>query len=258
MVHHNAFTLLQFIIGWRRTDVDSARRERFELLEGQRTVVYGGREAETVIHQVLLAGIVSAIHRADLRNRYVALVYYQKEILREIVQEAEGTLARFPSVEIAGIILDTRTMPQFADHFQIVSDAFVETLGLIRFDLPNGLIDAFLCGDEEVGWINIQFVLFIYILSRIGIERRNAVDFISPEFNSIRYAVKRLDGRENIHRVAIHPETTAREIHFVVDIKRRHKTTEQLVAVDVHALFQVDHLFGKSTWIGHTIKARNG
>ena len=59
-----------------------------EFLEKEGPVVERGREAEAVFHEVGLARAVASAHAADLRDRDVALVDEEQEILREIVEEA--------------------------------------------------------------------------------------------------------------------------------------------------------------------------
>ena len=61
------------------------------------------------------------------------LVYEGYEILREIVQKAERSLARFSSVEITAVVFDARTVTQLLYHLEIVLDTLLYTLGLERF-----------------------------------------------------------------------------------------------------------------------------
>ena len=72
-----------------------------ELLETQRTVVEGGREAEAVLHEVGLAGTVAAVHGGDLRYAHVALVDDHQVVLGEEVQQTVRTLPGLPAVKIA-------------------------------------------------------------------------------------------------------------------------------------------------------------
>ena len=65
-----------------------------ELVETQRTVVEGGRKPEAILHKVLLAGSVAAVHTTNLGYRHVALVDEEQEVLREEVEQAIRPLAR--------------------------------------------------------------------------------------------------------------------------------------------------------------------
>ena len=64
--------------------------QEVKLVEIHRAVVVRGGQAESVIHQVLLAGEVAAVHSANLRERNVALVHEQQEVVREEVQQGHG------------------------------------------------------------------------------------------------------------------------------------------------------------------------
>ena len=86
LFHHDPFRLLQLVVGRRGRHVDHLMDKAVELLEAQRTVVEGGREAEAVLHEVGLAGTVAAVHGGDLRYAHVALVDDHQVVLGEEVQ----------------------------------------------------------------------------------------------------------------------------------------------------------------------------
>ena len=125
LFHHDAFALLQFIVGGSGGYINDLLGQLLELLEFQRAVIHGGRKPETVFHQVLFAGAVAAVHGIDLRYGHVALVDNDQEILGEEVQQAIGACTGFAPVEITRIVLDTAAMPQFAYHFHIIRDSFI-------------------------------------------------------------------------------------------------------------------------------------
>ena len=77
--------------------------------------------------------MVTAVHCPDLRDGDVALVDEGYEIIREIVNQAEGPLTGFPAVEVAGIILNPGAVPHLLDHLQIVLDPLLQALGLQSF-----------------------------------------------------------------------------------------------------------------------------
>ena len=88
----------------------------------------------------------------------------------------------------------------------------------VDIDLPDRRIDALLCSNKQVGRIDIQFILFIYLLPCLRVERRQTVNLISPKLDAISHAVKRFDGGENIDCIAVHTKTTAVKLQFVVHI----------------------------------------
>ncbi len=61
-----------------------------EFLELQGAVIVGAGQAEAVLHQALLAGMVAVVHGPHLRQRHVALVHEQDEIVGEVVQQRHG------------------------------------------------------------------------------------------------------------------------------------------------------------------------
>ena len=85
LLNDYSLTLHQLIIGRGSTHIDRARRQRFELLEGLRTVIQRSRKTETVFNERLFARTVSAVHGAYLGHRYMALINDQQKIFRKIV-----------------------------------------------------------------------------------------------------------------------------------------------------------------------------
>ena len=78
----------------RRRDEDHLRGDRLPLLELQRPVVERRRQPEAVFDQRLLARAVPLVHRAQLRNRLMALVHHQQRVGRQVVVQARRRLAR--------------------------------------------------------------------------------------------------------------------------------------------------------------------
>ena len=141
-----------------------------KFLEFQRTVVEGSRQAETIFYQVLLARPVASIHGANLRNAHMALVNHKQEIFREEIEQAVWTFAFVSAIEIAGIVLNTRTMPEFLYHFHIIFYALLNALCLdsiadtleefylfyqVVLNSSDGAFLLLFCGNEKVGRINL-------------------------------------------------------------------------------------------------------
>ena len=114
----------------RRRHVDRLRHRALELLEFQRPVVERGRQAEAVVHQLLLAGAVAAIHAADLRDRHVALVDDQQGIGGKIIEQRRRRLARRPPGEVARVVLDAGAISDLVHHLQVVERALLQALRL--------------------------------------------------------------------------------------------------------------------------------
>ena len=71
-----------------------------ELLKLQRTVVFRAGKPEPVIHQSGLAGLVSVVHGAKLRQCHVGLVDDDQEFIREIIQQCLGRRPGGPAVHM--------------------------------------------------------------------------------------------------------------------------------------------------------------
>ena len=100
LFHYDTFTLLQFVFCRSSTHVNYLLGHLLELFECKRTVVHGGRQTESVFHQVCLAGTVAAVHGPDLRHADMAFVDDNQKIFGKEIKQAVGTGARFASVEV--------------------------------------------------------------------------------------------------------------------------------------------------------------
>ncbi len=111
LLHEHTFRLFQFIVAGSGADVYHLRSESFEFLEFERSVVDGGGEPESILHEIHLAREVTAVHAPYLRQCDMAFIYDRQEILGEIVEQTERTRSRFATVEVAGIVFYSAAMP---------------------------------------------------------------------------------------------------------------------------------------------------
>ena len=116
MLDDDPLTLSQLILGRRSTDIEDARGESIELLVLQRAVIQRCGQAKPVLHETNLARAVASVHRMDLRDGHMALIYDQQIVTREVVQQAEGTLTGLPTIEVAGVVLDPRAIAKLTYH----------------------------------------------------------------------------------------------------------------------------------------------
>src|SRR5690606_8906398 len=94
------FLAVVVLIGPRsRGNVDGLIYVVFKFFEVQRAVVVGGREAEAVADEIILAGFVSAEHSSDLRNTDVRFVDDEERIFREIIEKSGRLFAWFTVAE---------------------------------------------------------------------------------------------------------------------------------------------------------------
>ena len=85
LFHHQAFGLGQFVVCRGGAHIHRLAGYGLKFFKGEGAVVAGGREAEAVFHQRLLAGMVPAVHGPDLGERDVAFVDEHQKIVREII-----------------------------------------------------------------------------------------------------------------------------------------------------------------------------
>lgn len=76
------------------------------------------------------------IHRTDLRDSHVTLVYKrQKFPLREIIEQCERRLSGFSPVEITAVIFYAAAIAYLTYHFEVVFRALFKPLSFEQFTL---------------------------------------------------------------------------------------------------------------------------
>ena len=96
----------------------------------QRPVVRCAGQAEAVLDQHLLAGLVAVVHRLQLRAGDVALVHDQQPVVREIINQALRRGALFTPGQMTGVVLHPVAVAHLAQHLQVVLGALLQPLGL--------------------------------------------------------------------------------------------------------------------------------
>ena len=243
----HAFALHQLVVRGRGAHVDRRALQLFELREGQRAVVLGRREAEAVLHEVLLAGAVAAEHGVDLRQGDVALVHDHQVVLREIVDQAEGARALGAAVEITRVVFDAGAVPQLLDHLDVVFHALFDTLRLRRasgtleeFDLPTqiqvyllyGAVDALLGGYEEARGVERQVVERVDTLPRRGVDGLDGLDLVVVEHYAEALAAELAEGRHDVHRVAVDAKRRRFQVAFGAGVERFDQLVEEMLVAD--------------------------
>ena len=244
LLDDDAFALGELIFGRRCADIEDAWGEVVELLELQRSIVQRSRQAEAVLHEARLTRAVTPVHRMDLWHGHVALINDEEEVIREVVEEAEGALTRLATIEVAGVVLDPRAVAQLADHLQIIGSTLVEALGFegtafvlqllhalteVDVDLSDGGVDLLLRRDEEVGWVDDEAGHRPVFSTALWVEGSDALDLIVPEGHTVRHTVKAFDGGEDIDGVALDTEVTRGEGQAVVDVVVEDQVTLELL-----------------------------
>ena len=231
LFHHHALGLFQLVVGGGSRHVDHLVDHLVEFLEGQRTVVEGGRQTETILHEVGLAGAVTTVHRPYLGHRHMTLVDDHQVVFREEIQQAVGPFARLAPIEIAAVVLDARAMPQLLDHLHIILHALLDALRLdavaqlleighllhqVVLDLTDGDVGLLLRGHKEVGGIELVFFEACQTVEGHRIHLLEGVDLIIPEGHAQHHLTIR---HRDVHGVALHTEVATLQIHVVAHVE---------------------------------------
>ena len=109
-----------------------------ELLPAQGSVVPGGREAEAILDQGVLARHVAGIHAVELRDRLVRLIDDDQEVVREVVQQRVRRRAGPAAVQVPRVVLDAVAVADLAHHLDVVARALLQPLRLQELDCARG------------------------------------------------------------------------------------------------------------------------
>ena len=72
--------------GGSRRYIDGLRRQVLEFIKSQRPIVQRRGQSEAVFDQRLLAGPITFVHGAELRNRLVAFIDHHQRILGQVIE----------------------------------------------------------------------------------------------------------------------------------------------------------------------------
>ena len=237
-----------FIRTGRRGDEHELVDLFLKFTKGEGPVVHRRGQTEAVIDQGLFPSEVSVEHTVQLRNRHVALVHDDQEIVREIVNQCIRRRAGRKAGQIPGIVFNARAEAGLAHHFDIEHGAFLNALRLdelvILPELRNpflqvllnlaGGIHQLLVGDDIVrgrkeGCVRQARKRF----SRQGIELLDPVDLIAEKFDP--YGLLAALGGENLKDIAPDPESAPFKLHLGPFVLVPDKLVNHLVPVLLHA-----------------------
>ncbi len=229
----------------RRRDADRLAAHRVPLLEFERPVVDAGRQAEAVLGERRLAGVVAAEHAAQLRDGDVALVAEDQRVLGQVLEQGRRRLARLAPGEIARIVLDAGAAAGRRHHLDVEGGALLQPLRLEQLALRVELLEAELQVDldlldrlhqrrlrRDVVAVGIDGDL----LERGALLAGQRIEFVDrlelvAEQREPPGAVLVMR-REDLDRVAARAEGAADEIGVVAAVLQLHQLGEELGAVD--------------------------
>ena len=199
----------------------------------------------------------------------MALVDDGKEIVGEIVEQAEGAGTRFAAVEVARVVLDARAVAYLANHLHVVGHPLVKPLGLEllpdRFEklhlfaqvylyLADGFVDALFGRHEQVGREYLVGIEGACAAARSGVDGAYRLNLLAPELDAHDGVVV---GQVDVDRVALHPEVAPVELHLVARVERIDQMPQQPVAPDVVAHLHLDHVAVEVLGVADAVEARH-
>src|SRR5438270_233096 len=111
-----------------------------EFLEGERAIVEGRWQTETVLDQHFLPRPISVVHPLYLRNSDVGFIHKEQKVVREVVEKSPGARARLPSGQVSRIVLDSGAESGLAHHLKVEHCSLLEASRLQQLALrPQGL-----------------------------------------------------------------------------------------------------------------------
>ena len=124
------------LVGARRGRHEDALVDPLEhLLERQRAVVAGRRQAEAVLDELVLAAAVALVLAVQLGHGLVALVDDEQEVVGEVVEQRERRLAEVAAVDVHRVVLDAVAVADLGHHLEVVLGAHAQALGLEQLAL---------------------------------------------------------------------------------------------------------------------------
>ena len=251
---HHLFGVLQFVGAGRGRETDDLADTLLKFLKGQGTVVQRRGQAKAVLDQCLLARAVAVVHSVQLGDGDVRFVNEEEKVVGEVIQERPGGLAGLAHGEVAGIVLDAGTVARLAHHLDVVAGALFQPLGLQEFSLLTQLLQTLLqflldgaksrlqllpAGDKVAGREDAHFLRFVKDFPSQGVDLGQALDLVAPELDAEgRIAV----GRENVHRIAAHPEGAPAKVQVVAVVVDGGQVAEEAVAPAEFPSAHHDHI----------------
>ncbi len=224
-----------------------------ELLEGQRAVVQGRRQAEAEVDQDLLARAVVLVHADHLRDGHVTLVHDQQPVWWEVVEQRPGPGTSLAAREVTRVILDAGAEAQLAHHLDVEGGPLAQALGLqdhapllelldaqlrLSFDVDQGLLE--LVGRRDVvrGGVDVELLPLGEELAGQRIELGDALHLVAEELHAHDEVVV---GRLQLQRVAADAEPGTRELLVVALVLEIDQLAQHAVAPVATAGAQAHH-----------------
>ena len=206
-----------------------------------------------MVDERLLAGPITLVHPADLRDGLVRLVDEADEVVGEEVDQAVGPLPRLAAVEDAGVVLDPVAEAELAKHLHVELGALAKAVRLERLALGLELLRPLLelvadLADRPLDRVAVGGVVgrrphrgvleVLEHFTRERVELLEALDLIAEHDRAV--GGLRV-GREHLQRLSPHPEGAATEGTVVTRVLDVDELVQHLVAVHHVAGLEQQH-----------------
>ena len=201
-----------------------------ELIALERPVIGGRGQAEAVLNQHLLAGLVAVVHGLQLGAGDMAFIHHQQPILREVIDQAFRRGAGGPASQVAGVVFDAVAIAHLLEHLQVVGGALLQPLGLQQTTFPVEQVEPvmqlaanlrdrplqpLLGGHKVLGGIDVNRVETLQDLTGGGIDIADRFDLIAKQLNPHQTI---LIGRTDLEHIATHAETATGDFQVVTGV----------------------------------------
>ena len=212
---------------------------RVELVKLERTVVLRARKPEPEVHELGLPRLVAVVHRPNLRNRHVALVYYREEVVRKVVQQALWRGTRRTARERTRIVLDAVAVSELPHHLHVVLRALLEALRLQKLPLRRKELQSLVQFGLYPRESRLELVLAHHellsgrhdsgghrdsALAGQRVKLADGIHLVAEELDAYRLGFV---GGEDVDYVAPHAERPRGEVVVVADVLRLDETREK-------------------------------
>ena len=191
------------------------------------------------------------------------------EVVREIVYKAEWSLTWLPAVQVAGIILYSRTVTHLLYHLQVILHPLLQALGFQAFayivkvvelllqvvlDHADSFYAPFSRGYEIGGREYRYFVEVFYVGSGYRVYEGQGFDLVAEEFDPDGFVGA---SQEYIHGVSADPEGASAEIDFGPAVVGVHEHIQQACKGALFSFLDYHRLCVEILRIAYSVQAGN-
>ena len=216
-----------------------------------------------------LARRVALVHRPDLGHGHVGFVDHDEEVVGEVVEQAVRRFARLTAVDVPRVVLDARAESDLLHHLEVERGAHAESLRFEQFALALEFGESLFEFDADGADRSLHDLGARHVV-RTG-EHGHRVELRDDLAGERVQAVERLDlvaehldadgeffvDRDDLDRVATHPEVASREVDVVALVLHRDEFADEPVAVDPLADLQRHHRPEVLFWRAEPVDARD-